>query len=214
MAAPCSSASFGSSSSLSVSEVSSRVQTYSLFSSSSQATTVKLDRSNFLLWELVVLSLIEGNKLTSHINGLVSPPARVIAASDGAEATPNPAYEDWYTTDRLLMGWLRNTISIEIASQLLCCQTTYELWTTAKTLTAASVRSRVLVLRADLQQTRKNSLTMEKYNAIVVQLLNQGNLSWVEMQEDGENRANNNNNTGRGGGGARSGFRGGSRGRG
>ncbi|KAF7824383.1 Copia protein [Senna tora] len=47
-----------------------------LFSSSSQATSVKLDRGNFLLWESVVLSLIEGNQLESHIDGTSSAPPR------------------------------------------------------------------------------------------------------------------------------------------
>ncbi|KAF7838799.1 Copia protein [Senna tora] len=67
---------------------------YTLFSSSSQSTSVKLDRSNFLLWESVVLSFIEGNKLQSHISGLVSPSPRTVVASDGAEATPNPDFEE------------------------------------------------------------------------------------------------------------------------
>ncbi|KAF7835729.1 TMV resistance protein N-like [Senna tora] len=44
-------------------------KTFTLFSSSSQTTSVKLDRSNYLLWESVVLSLIEGNQLESHIDG-------------------------------------------------------------------------------------------------------------------------------------------------
>ncbi|KAF7843880.1 Retrovirus-related Pol polyprotein from transposon TNT 1-94 [Senna tora] len=52
-------------------------------SSTSQSTTVKLDSSNFLLWEPVVLSLIKGNKLTSHISGLVAPPPMLLPASEG-----------------------------------------------------------------------------------------------------------------------------------
>ncbi|KAF7839462.1 putative copia-type protein [Senna tora] len=56
-----------------------------LFSSSSQTSSIKLDRGNYVLWESVVLSLIEGNKLESHING-TNPSSRFLA-SEGAEPT-------------------------------------------------------------------------------------------------------------------------------
>ncbi|KAF7810423.1 retrovirus-related Pol polyprotein from transposon TNT 1-94 [Senna tora] len=91
------------SSSAILSAISSQSKSCSLFSSSSQSASIKLDNSNFLLWESVVLSLIEGNKLMSHISGLVAPPPMLLLASEGAEAIPNLGYEDWYATDRLPM---------------------------------------------------------------------------------------------------------------
>ncbi|KAF7810452.1 Retrovirus-related Pol polyprotein from transposon RE1 [Senna tora] len=56
----------------------STVKTYALFSSSSQTTSIKLDRSNYLVWESVVLALIKGNHLTSHIDGTTAAPPRCI----------------------------------------------------------------------------------------------------------------------------------------
>ncbi|KAF7816398.1 putative copia-type protein [Senna tora] len=50
---------------------------YSLFSSSSQNTSVKLDKSNYLLWHSVVLSLIEGNFLEAHIDGTGAAPPKL-----------------------------------------------------------------------------------------------------------------------------------------
>ncbi|KAF7844632.1 Copia protein [Senna tora] len=68
-----STASSSSSSTSADSASSAQSKACSLFSSSSQTASVKLDRTNYLFWESVVLSLIEGHKLTSHIDGLVSP---------------------------------------------------------------------------------------------------------------------------------------------
>ncbi|KAF7843954.1 Copia protein [Senna tora] len=66
MAAASSSASSAST----VDSVSSLVsKSCALFSSSSQVPSIKLDRGNYLLWESVLLSLIEGNQLESHIDG-------------------------------------------------------------------------------------------------------------------------------------------------
>ncbi|KAF7831624.1 uncharacterized protein G2W53_013957 [Senna tora] len=48
-------------------------KSHSLFNSSSQTASIKLDRDNYLVWEFVVRSLIKGNRLLSHIDGLVPP---------------------------------------------------------------------------------------------------------------------------------------------
>ncbi|KAF7844541.1 Retrovirus-related Pol polyprotein from transposon RE1 [Senna tora] len=55
----------------------STTKNYSLFSSSSQSTSVKLDRSNYLLWHSVMLSLIEGNFLEAHIDGTNAAPPKL-----------------------------------------------------------------------------------------------------------------------------------------
>ncbi|KAF7801951.1 Apyrase 2 [Senna tora] len=61
------------------STASSQGKTYGLFNSSSQAATIKLDRSNFLLWEATVYHLIKGNRLSSHIDGTAAaPPSRIV----------------------------------------------------------------------------------------------------------------------------------------
>ncbi|KAF7827916.1 retrotransposon protein, putative, Ty1-copia subclass [Senna tora] len=54
-------------------------KTYSLFSSSSnQAQSVKLDRTNYLFWQSVVLPLVKGNFLESYIDGTGVVPAKMI----------------------------------------------------------------------------------------------------------------------------------------
>ncbi|KAF7813720.1 putative copia-type protein [Senna tora] len=73
-----SSASSSSSASSAVSVTSPSSKPCPLSSSSSQATSVKLDRGNYLLWESVVLSLIEGNQLEAHINGSSSAPPQLL----------------------------------------------------------------------------------------------------------------------------------------
>ncbi|KAK4275546.1 hypothetical protein QN277_018608 [Acacia crassicarpa] len=72
-------------------------KSYSLFHSSSQTTTIKLDRSNFLVWEFVVLLLIEGNRLQAHINGssVVPPEKLTVTVSGSSSLKSNLAYEEW-----------------------------------------------------------------------------------------------------------------------
>lgn len=63
--------------------------------------------------------------------------------TEGGERKINPAYEERVTTDQLLLGWLFNTMTVEIASQLLGCSTSQQLWKLAKDLAGAHTRSRV-----------------------------------------------------------------------
>ncbi|KAF7821787.1 uncharacterized protein G2W53_027242 [Senna tora] len=78
------SSSSSSTASASASSSSSTVpKTNSLFSSSSQAAPVKLDRTNYLVWEFVVFPLIKGNRLAPHIDGTSVAPPPLIPAPEG-----------------------------------------------------------------------------------------------------------------------------------
>ncbi|KAK4254043.1 hypothetical protein QN277_009475 [Acacia crassicarpa] len=116
-------------------------KTYSLFQSSSQTSSIKLDRMNYLVWASVALPLIEGNRLQSHIDATALVPSMTVALSTTKEAIPNPEFDDWFSVDRMLIGWLRNMMSQDIMTQLLHCRTALELWSEARTLTSAISKS-------------------------------------------------------------------------
>ncbi|KAK4283652.1 hypothetical protein QN277_000580 [Acacia crassicarpa] len=76
----------------------SNARSYSLFSSSSQNTTIKLDCTNFLVWESIALPLIEGNQLEGHINGSLTSLAKLLFGTPGGTRS-NPAYFEWLSVD-------------------------------------------------------------------------------------------------------------------
>ncbi|KAF7828343.1 geraniol 8-hydroxylase-like [Senna tora] len=120
-------------SSSSASSASSTTKTYSLFNSSTQTAAVKLDRSNYMFWEATVRPLIIGNRLFSHIDGVSVASPSHITVNDAK--VPNPDFEEWFVVDNLLLGWLRNSMSMEIGAQLLHYTTAQALWNGARTLT-------------------------------------------------------------------------------
>ncbi|KAI4299948.1 hypothetical protein L6164_033368 [Bauhinia variegata] len=101
-------------------------------------------------------------------------------------------------------------MTIEIASQLIHCKTSKELWTAAKELSGSNTRSRITLLKSEFQRTRKGSMKMEDYLSrmktiadnltlagsplsileinsqifagIVVSLFEKEDLTWVELQ--------------------------------
>ena len=67
-----------------------------------QVCSVKLDRSNYLLWQSIILPVIQGNKLDGFIFGTKPCPTQFL--SEDAEKRINPAYEEWISSDQLLLG--------------------------------------------------------------------------------------------------------------
>ncbi|KAI4297258.1 hypothetical protein L6164_037153 [Bauhinia variegata] len=176
--------------------------------------SVKLDRGNYLLWKSMVLSLLRGHRLDGYILGTKPCPEPFITNERGHQ--PNPAYEEWVTTDQLLLGWLFNSMTSDIATQLLHCETSQQLWEAVQGLVGAHTRSKITLLKIEFHRTRKGGLKIEeylnkmkgiadnltlagspisnldlitqtlsgldnKYNAIVVQLTDKEELTWIEM---------------------------------
>ncbi|KAK4283712.1 hypothetical protein QN277_000635 [Acacia crassicarpa] len=65
-------------------------KTNSLFHSSSQTASIKLDRTNFLVWESIVHPLIEGNQLQNHISSAGSVPPMTLSALGSSLLVSNP----------------------------------------------------------------------------------------------------------------------------
>ncbi|KAI4346153.1 hypothetical protein L6164_013226 [Bauhinia variegata] len=123
--------------------------------------SIKLDRNNYLLWKSMILPMLRGHKLDNYILGTKPCLEPFIISESGRKA--NPVYEEWVTNDQLLLGWLLNSISQEIATQLLHCQTSKELWEAAQSLSGAYTRSRITLLKSEFHRIRKGTMKMEEY---------------------------------------------------
>nr|QWX09785.1 hydroxymethylglutaryl-CoA synthase [Pistacia terebinthus subsp. palaestina] len=127
--------------------------------------SIKLDRTNHLLWETLVLPVIRGHKSAGYIFGTKPcPPEYLPRTTPGSTVQiPNSDYEDWISNDKLLLGWLYSTMNPDIASQLMQKLTSKELWDAAKELSGAHTKSRVIFYKGELQKTRKGRMKMEEY---------------------------------------------------
>lgn len=108
---------------------------------------------NYLVWASVVLPFIEGNRLHHHLDGSSPVPPMTVSAPNTNNMVSNPDFEEWFTTDRMLLGWLQNTLTLEITTQLLHCRTSFELWSEAHALTSAVSKSWLMIYRSELHNT-------------------------------------------------------------
>lgn len=65
--------------------------------------------------------------------------------------------------NQLLLGWLYNTMSMEVALQVLGCKTSQELRNTVKDLLGTRTHSRITLYKGELQRLRKGNMKMDEY---------------------------------------------------
>ncbi|KAL9441373.1 hypothetical protein AB3S75_019957 [Citrus x aurantiifolia] len=95
------------------------------------AATVKLNRSNFLLWRKQALMSIRGNRLEGLISEGQNIPEQYLSQSrayGSVEKIENPAYVNWRAQDHTLLSWLLSTISERILSSVLNYDTSFDVW--------------------------------------------------------------------------------------
>lgn len=126
------------------------------------SVSVKLDRNNYPLWKSLVLPVVRGCKLDGYMLGTKKCPEEFITSSDSSKSN-NPAFEEWQANDQRLLGWMLNSMATEMATQLLHCETSKQLWDEAQSLVGAHTRSQIIYLKSEFHSIRKGEMKMEDY---------------------------------------------------
>lgn len=95
----------------------------------------QLDQSNFLLWKNLALPILRSYILEGHLTDDKSCPPETIevvapetivhseGSSSGTSRTTvmktNPNFEAWAIIDQLILGWLYNSMTHEVATQVM-----------------------------------------------------------------------------------------------
>lgn len=131
-----------------------------LLSSLNQSGSVRLDRSNFLLWRSLVLAALRGHRMDGYVLGNRPAQPEYVA---GSNDVVNPAFEEWLAADQIIYSWLLSTMTPEVASEFLHCKTACEMWNAVIDLMSANCRSRITMYRYDLQRTCKGGSSITEY---------------------------------------------------
>lgn len=142
-----------------------------------------MDRSNFLLWQNLAWPILRSYKLEGYLTGEKPWSSRFIpkktngeeessaATSSGAETEAeqqlNLAFDAWVAVNQLLLGWLYNYMSPEIATQVMGFQNSKDLWEAVQELVGIQSKAEIDYLKCLFQQTRKGALKMGEYLALM-----------------------------------------------
>ena len=128
-------------------------------------SSVRLSRSNFMLWRGLTLPNFSGANLHGFLDGSVKAPATTITEGTGDAATtvPNPEYAQWWGLDQKVLGLLLSSMEEDIASQLIGCKTAAAVWSSVHAMFGAQSRANVRHVRRQLQSLRKENMTAAEY---------------------------------------------------
>ncbi|KAI4321369.1 hypothetical protein MLD38_034759 [Melastoma candidum] len=122
--------------------------------------TLKLDESNYVLWKGQVLAALVGGGYEDFIYGTTQPPPLFL---DDLSQVPNPDHKLWHRTDKSVMSFLFSSLSREPLSQVVCCTSAHAVWESLKQRFESSSTTRVINLRTQMQQVKKEGKTMQQY---------------------------------------------------
>ena len=120
---------------------------------------IKLDRSNFLLWQTQMENVIYANGIEDFLDGTVTVPPEHLPG----QATLNPDFQLWRRKDRLILSWLFSSLTPELMSHLVGHRTSASAWAALNQLYSSTLNARIMQLHLQLQTIKKAGLSMMDY---------------------------------------------------
>jgi gag-polypeptide of LTR copia-type len=128
---------------------------------SHQISTI-LSNDNYLLWKSQIVPVLRGHGLISFISEKTVPPEESITTSDGVSQI-NPNFDKWQKQDQLILTWLFNSLSPQILSQVLNCETSLQLWQKLQQIYNSQSLAKILELKLKLQTIKKGGSYCTRY---------------------------------------------------
>ncbi|CAN1848848.1 Retrovirus-related Pol polyprotein from transposon RE1 [Linum perenne] len=127
--------------------------------------TIKLDRENYSLWRSTVISALEAYELEAHVLAPHPPSETRLVSTEGGVTTTevNPAYIDWRKRDRIVLLWLKSTLTDRALALVARASTSHLAWQCIETSFQSQTRARRIQLKAQLQTLSKGALSMYDY---------------------------------------------------
>jgi hypothetical protein len=136
---------------------------------------LKLSRDNYMLWQYLLASYLEGQNLFGYIDNSIPCPPKFISSTTTTSSTssttttdsptlvPNPDYEVWVRQDKLILSVIISTISEDILVHIVGLHTSRDIWITLEKMFAAQSKARIMQIRYQLTTLKKGALSVADY---------------------------------------------------
>ncbi|KAI4385726.1 hypothetical protein MLD38_003721 [Melastoma candidum] len=121
---------------------------------------LKLENGNYPLGKGQVLAAVIAGGLEDFIFGRLKSPSQYL---DDNMLIINPEYKEWQRSDKIVMSLLFSSLTAEPLSQVVGCKTSCEVWELLKQRYESTSTARVVNLRTQMQQLRKDGRSMQQY---------------------------------------------------
>ena len=82
-----------------------------------------MDRSTYLAWRSQFEDVLDIHDFSSFID-----PSAPIPSKTNPDSTPNPAYTKWLKINKLVLSWIKATVSPAVQTLLFPCKSASEAW--------------------------------------------------------------------------------------
>ena len=122
------------------------------------AITVRLTRTNFLLWKSQVVPILRGAGLFGYLDKTWPVPAMTTTEGEGraARQVPNPEYARWYLQDQSILGGLRSSMTEDVLAMVTREETSAAVWDALHTAFSTQNRGNAIQIRTQLATCRRN----------------------------------------------------------
>jgi len=123
----------------------------------------KLTQDNYILWQFLMVPFLEGHNLFGYVDGTFPQPPKLIPDRTSGLLILNPDHSPWYHQDRIIFNAIISTLSVETLPHVIGLTTSREVWVTLETLFATQSKSRILQLKQQLSNLKKDAQTVSAY---------------------------------------------------
>ncbi|KAM1127568.1 hypothetical protein ACFX2I_037518 [Malus domestica] len=120
---------------------------------------IKVNRTNYPLWLAQILPILKSRDLIGYVNGSLVCPAKHLASS----TIVNPAYTTWTQHDQMILNWINGLLTASVLLTVASKRTARATWEALEKMYASTSQNRILFLRNELLQTKKDDLTVVDY---------------------------------------------------
>jgi len=113
----------------------------------SEKLSIELDGRNYLSWKEEVEPILVSYNLKEYVENPIIP-IKYVKVRDRVRDNSTQDYQIWHVQDKMLMTWLKSTISTVILPLLYQCDYSWQLWERLHELNVGSFRS-------ELKNTKK-----------------------------------------------------------
>lgn len=125
----------------------------------------KLDHLNFISWRKQVSLTIRGHRLQDYVSPSQSYriPAKFLTKEFEIANLVNPKFTNWEQQDQLILSWLFSSMSDNLVSRMIDCETTTQLWKSLEEFFASQVGAKVSQYKNALRNLKKNSMLVNEF---------------------------------------------------
>ncbi|KAM1099692.1 hypothetical protein ACFX15_006016 [Malus domestica] len=140
----------------------------SLISTVSSSVTVKLDDSNYLVWNFQMELLLEGHGIMGFVDGINPCPSRFDStvsggSTDSSLRVETDTFKIWKMHDRALMQLITATLSPSAVSCAIGSTSARDLWVRLKEQFSIVTRTTIFQMKSALQNIKKGTDSISQY---------------------------------------------------